>query len=797
MIRKLDIGNFGSFKDFVWSKKVRDKGNNVGQFKKLNILYGKNYSGKTTLSRIFRAIETKSLPERYEEPNFLLETDEGKVSNSSLDQSRLNVRVYNKDFVDSQLSFLRDCEKQITPFAILGGENTAAETRIKEIDQLLGSVESKKGVRYDLEMKVEEISHVARRMRTVEKDLMDKMTAKATKPPNGIKHNTNYKDPNYNTPKLEADIKVVLESDKSDLTSVEIEQLTAVLKETALPDIDKTFEFKSKLAELLANANVLITKKIAPTQAIQDLLNDSLLQSWVKTGMPLHRNKRSSCGFCGQPLPDDIWNRLDNHFSKESGDLERGLTDLLDEIRNEVSVIDGILSIDKELFYATLRPEFEILSSSFSAEKQTYKMLLAEIQSKVAKRQTEIFTVLEGITVTSNASQIDALLLKVNELVAKNDKRSNSLETEQKLARAKLRQDEVNKFIDQIGYLAEKKKIEEFIPILATLESERSGLAENLRFLEEELVLQNSKLRDERKGADRVNDFLNGFFGHNGLRLSALEVSGTSTYKFEIQRGGKPAYNLSEGECSLVAFCYFVAKLEDSETAGKDVIIYIDDPISSLDNNHIFFLFSLIESKIARPMINPGQPPIYRYKQLFVSTHNLEFLKYLKRLSRPSQDHEHFLVSESNNISSLQLMPEYLRRYITELNHLFGEIYNCVDPSKAEENHSSYYSFGNNLRKFLEAFLFFKFPSTVNESKDYDDRIKMFFGSEPISEILVQRLTNEFSHLGEFPDRGVVPIDHAEIAKLSKFVLRRIKENDSTQFECFLQSIGKVEPNFA
>ena len=58
-------------------------------------------------------------------------------------------------------------------------------------------------------------------------------------------------------------------------------------------------------------------------------------------------------------------------------------------------------------------------------------------------------------------------------------------------------------------------------------------------------------------------------------------------------------------------------------TNGKKPIIWIDDPISSLDSNHIFFMYSLISEKIA---LNKN------FEQLFISTHNLDFLKYLKRL---------------------------------------------------------------------------------------------------------------------------------------------------------------------
>lgn len=57
MIEKLDIANFGSFTEFRWDTDVRESHGAVGRFKKLNILYGRNYSGKTTLSRIFRSFE--------------------------------------------------------------------------------------------------------------------------------------------------------------------------------------------------------------------------------------------------------------------------------------------------------------------------------------------------------------------------------------------------------------------------------------------------------------------------------------------------------------------------------------------------------------------------------------------------------------------------------------------------------------------------------------------------------------------------------------------------------------------
>ncbi|RAY62996.1 AAA family ATPase, partial [Enterobacter kobei] len=110
------------------------------------------------------------------------------------------------------------------------------------------------------------------------------------------------------------------------------------------------------------------------------------------------------------------------------------------------------------------------------------------------------------------------------------------------------------------------------------------------------------ELNDEAKGAMKVNEYLNNFFGHRFLSLEALKEQTDDTnrtqIRFEVMRDGKKAYHLSEGECSLLAFCYFLAKLDDIETRDSKPIIWIDDPISSLDGNHIFFIYSLLNAEI-------------------------------------------------------------------------------------------------------------------------------------------------------------------------------------------------------
>ena len=73
MLKKISsIKNLGVFKDFSWDSQVFNKGGAVQKFVDINIIYGRNYSGKTTLSRIARALETGALSDKYGTPSFQL-----------------------------------------------------------------------------------------------------------------------------------------------------------------------------------------------------------------------------------------------------------------------------------------------------------------------------------------------------------------------------------------------------------------------------------------------------------------------------------------------------------------------------------------------------------------------------------------------------------------------------------------------------------------------------------------------------------------------------------------------------
>jgi wobble nucleotide-excising tRNase len=99
MIRTIQtIKNFGVFGDFRWPT-------GLPEFKKRNLLYGWNYSGKTTLSRIIRAFEQRRPHSDFADAQLQLKMDDGALHNISSPDAFPPLRVFNSDFVSANLNF--------------------------------------------------------------------------------------------------------------------------------------------------------------------------------------------------------------------------------------------------------------------------------------------------------------------------------------------------------------------------------------------------------------------------------------------------------------------------------------------------------------------------------------------------------------------------------------------------------------------------------------------------------------------------------------------------------------------
>jgi wobble nucleotide-excising tRNase len=257
MFTQVDIGGFGSFSDFNWRRSLRDTGGNVQHFKRLNILYGRNYSGKTTLSRIFRALETGRLPLNYVGSTFTLKGNNGDVTQTSLAGHGYDIRVYNRDFVGENLSFLvNQANGEIRTFAIVGEKNKEIEDAIATIQAKLGSVEAKSGLRHDLEIKRKERDRTESNYNTASSDLENKLRSHANEK---IKHNRTYGPPVYHIDSIKRDIGTVKKPTFVALTIDEQASKVALINQAALSDITSKISIDLKIDGIKKDSEALLS----------------------------------------------------------------------------------------------------------------------------------------------------------------------------------------------------------------------------------------------------------------------------------------------------------------------------------------------------------------------------------------------------------------------------------------------------------------------------------------------------------------------------------------------------------
>lgn len=789
MIKSIDIDNFGILKDFNWNSAISSD----YKFKKLNIIYGRNYSGKTTLSRLFRSIENKILHNDYDSPNFAFTLEDGsKVNQDNLIDNNIDICVYNTDFVKDNLNWLHNEDGTIKPFAILGEINIEVEKKIQEFNDKLGDspdeVEKegyRKGLYSELKAKEKEFGVIKNDYKTKKDSIEKKLKDKAN---NDIKTNPLYKDVNYTVPKIKRDIKTIKTQIVTKLTDEDIEQHKKLIKEETKRDVTELPEKKPNFVKYYNETKELLDRQIKPSDTIQDLINDSLLQEWVRQGRSLHENKRNTCAFCGNSIDDKLWDKLDKHFNKESEILRKEILNKIEELKKAKNGLDNFIKFNEKDFYSQLENDVKKLLDKWKILKAQYSENIGMLIQLLEKREKNIFQELQIENIEDISDEILKFFQDINILIKEHNSKTKTLSDDQEKAIKELRLNEVRKFIEAIDYY---KKIEELNTIednKSKAEEERSKISLKIDEYIEEIRKLETQLNDESKGAELINEYLEKFFGYNGFKLVAIEDDSGARYK--IQRNGIDAKNLSEGECSLVSFCYFIARIKDKlNDSSRQTILYIDDPISSLDNNHIFFVFSLIESMITKEK---------KYKQLFISTHNLDFLKYIKRLTAKKEDLEYFIIEveqkQNDKRSTMKLMPSHLKEFITEFNYLFSEIYKFYKPAtgdrtrQIENTYNKFYNIPNNIRKFLEYYLFYKYPNSSNPLENLD---KLFDNNIPA---LLNRIVNEFSHL-TYIDRGWNPMDVPEIERCVKIVIEKIKEKDSEQFEALKASIGETNAN--
>lgn len=784
MLKKFNHINCATYKNFNWE---------LNEFGKINIIYGHNGAGKTTLSRIIRSFETKELPQGYDDIKFKIQINSNNYfSETDIENADFEVRVYNRDFVNKNLNFLINGENSgsILSFqsAILGEHNDKIFREIKELENKIGKKSDPKnniiasGLEGDIEYTTQQIKEKEKSKEKLNQD--NKLSEIARE----IKNFYLLAEPNYNIIKVKEEIKnITLENLDSNILNDEQLQININrLRDESKEIIELNFNFQqAQMSEILSQAKILVEEKLTPREEIKNEL-----RKWLEAGLDFHShtNEEQECKFCkGKVSKERITELLENlndeKRQRNKSKIEK-LINLIKDINNnyDEKYLKNIHAIKKEALYLEYQEEGEKIKNDAEEIFNKYNNLLKTILKKLEDKYENPYKDIIFENFTDNSNEVAKIIEDFKNLANKNNEKTDRLSEDKENAKKAIIISKISKGLKDIDYFSKQQEIEALdndINRLNNVKDDKIKEKEEAKRKQEELQ---THISGEEASKNNINRYLNSFFGNETLQFRVLE---DKVGEFEILRNGQKADNLSEGECTLIGFCYFMAKLQDVKTDGeKPYIIWIDDPISSLDSNHIFFIFSLINSELF-------EGKNLKYKQLFISTHNLDFLKYLKRLADKSEK-TYYMIQKDENGSKIVDMPKFLKDYTTEFSYLFEQIYKHKNINEIDNEDTKTiltYNFGNNLRKFLEIYLFFKYPQ---EQSLGVKTIERFFGSTQ-NAILLNRYIQEYSHLREILERGMKPLDIPESKKIAEFVLETIKNKDLEQYEALCESIKEKD----
>lgn len=312
MIQKIEkIKDFGVFEDYEW-------GDDLERFKHYNFIYGANYSGKTTFSRIFRSFEKEEIHPDFEEGEFCLRIDNNKkIYQNDLGEIN-NVRVFNTGFIEDNLSWY-STKEDIDPILVLGKEDKALKQELEDKSaELEGRGEA-------LENKKDSIKEERNRINS---DLSDEVRI--------IKRA--YSITSYDRTKFKPYVERLEGEDPEDFILSEEnlgkkEEVFRREEKDRKKKVEKVEAIDLSLKKLYQRTQELIGKKIT-NGVIQKLRDNPKINKWVKEGLKYHEDS-DKCHFCGQKLPSRRIDNLEEHFSEEYNELESRITKLKEKINKE------------------------------------------------------------------------------------------------------------------------------------------------------------------------------------------------------------------------------------------------------------------------------------------------------------------------------------------------------------------------------------------------------------------------------------------------------------------------------
>lgn len=327
-----------------------------------NLIYGWNYSGKTTLSRLFAQLEAKSANPDLSGCEFTLGTADDSITEKNFSGCSLSVRVFNSDFVRANLHFDGG---SFNPILLLGKESEEAQ---RKIDQFSKRIQRSDEVKGKLDGKCEELkTRIAQSKTDTAKFIRQHLKV----------------DP-YTATHLGQDLVAVGVLESQLLAETELADAIelALTPDSKKPSTVDELRASPSIEDLHKEAVTVLAATPSFSNTIKHLEENPAVERWVQGGLTLHSDA-GTCEFCGNELTQDRLKTFRAHFSKDLADHKERVDGLLARVKAAVFNLSWPKAAELNAqFRESYTAAIEALTPAIEAFNRAIGELADEVQRK-------------------------------------------------------------------------------------------------------------------------------------------------------------------------------------------------------------------------------------------------------------------------------------------------------------------------------------------------------------------------------------------------------------------------------
>ncbi len=809
----INVKKIKSFKAFCGLDAIE-----MGEFKDYNVIFGNNGCGKTSLTRAFELLISKNNHiEKYrtistaESPSIEFECEDGSYKiepNSNIGAPSFKVEIYNSDFLHNNAPFNSEfgLKKLDDGVIILEGSVLGEET--KEINQLKNCREKveKRQKKIKDENSAEQESAIKKYDEEIEK-IRKEVTSKTIQiAPNEIKIN-NICEVSKNKFKYQEDVLTNLKKD--------FDELNETMKEfDDLKEMESPKDYQTIKVKLESLFSFDIDKEAGQvSKEIKEHIS-KVGREFIEKGIELQKEMPdNACPFCTQEITNNIIQVYTSYFNKRIEQFNQDSLEVsgtLKKILEQWNIKEILQSFER--FESFMKKDSSTNKESLKNALEQIKVLLEKLQKEVGKKER-----------AKNEKEFQETDKKLLENYEKFQKCVD--ETRNILKQKKEQKEKLEKLKTELKEARIKKAKHDSYDWQKSKEEAKRKLSvlncrhERLKHLLEKIDKKLKGLYDQKRpDIETINNYLKAL----NLPKYSLDKDYRIVLNSDALENSEAKIILSDGEKTTLAFAYFLARLKlfYKKKDLKNLVVVIDDPISSLDEQRIYnttCLVAKINQELAREKLLKNEEKV----QVFVLTHNHTFMARL--INMIGKHARYFQLERHQGQLKIVCKDEANGYFDTFYLLLFKEVYAFAKRETVQDDFNEAINYGNKVRILLESFLKINFiDSFLGEDKTFkkekieklietaDNQVRLSFSNLPFSENGhsiedKDALTEKFlsiikglhleSHGSVMDFFSPYKISLEDVQRFAKIAINAMKILNPYQTQSYMESVDKKTKN--